>query len=154
MANENERGGRQPPPRRVPIFFYGLFMDAELLRRQGVEPVDPRRAEVRGMALRLGARATLVPSAAGTCHGVLMDLTHDEIHRLYSEPSVAMYRPEAVSARLPDGAMLPAICFNLPTVPEPGEGNRDYARRLAAVGRKVGLPADYLAELERHAAGA
>lgn len=133
--------------RRVAVFFYGLFMDADLLRQQGMEPAAPRRAEVRGMALRIGSRATLVLSADSTAHGIVMDLTHQEIDRLYSDSSVAAYRPEAVLARLADESVA-ALCFNLPQPPAAHETNRDYARKLAEIGRKVGLPPAYVASLE------
>ncbi len=148
MEGEDAHCAIDAPPRRVPIFFYGLFMDAEILRRQGVAPSHPRRAEVRGMVLRIGKRATLVPSVSGTAHGVLMDLTHDDIHRLYAEESVALYRPEAVMARMADGTSIPALCFNLPAAPAPHEANPAYARRLGEIGLRLGLPSDYLASLE------
>jgi hypothetical protein len=84
----------------IDIFFYGLFMDPELLRANGFQPANGRRACVSGMALRIGRRATLVPDPTGTVHGFVFGLTHQEIDRLYQEPSVAIYRPEAVIARL------------------------------------------------------
>ena len=99
---------------RVDVFFYGLFMDAELLRAQGFDPREPRLASVSGMALRLGARATLVPAGGGRVHGMVMALTHGEIDRLYAEPSVAAYRAEPVVADLKDGGSVAALCFNLP----------------------------------------
>ena len=34
--------------RRVDAFFYGLFMDIELLRESGVLPANPRRARAVG----------------------------------------------------------------------------------------------------------
>jgi hypothetical protein len=56
------------------IFFYGLFMDATILRSKGFHPANERKACVRGMALRLGQRAALrraqrcsVSSGAGRC---------------------------------------------------------------------------------------
>jgi hypothetical protein len=45
--------------RRVSVFFYGLFMDPELLRGKGLQPENDRRACVRGMRLRIGKRAAL-----------------------------------------------------------------------------------------------
>jgi hypothetical protein len=45
--------------RRIRVFFYGPFMDEELLRAKGVQPANPRQACVRGFALRIGERATL-----------------------------------------------------------------------------------------------
>ncbi len=130
--------------RTIAIFFYGLFMDAASLRRQGLHPDDPRRAAVLGMALRIGQRATLVPSVGGTVHGMVMMLNHAEIDRLYSKASVALYRPEAILARLENGTSVPALCFTLPMPPEPSERNPDYERQLAALGHRLGLPAEYV----------
>ena len=132
---------KEERPRMVAVFFYGLFMDAELLRDQGLHPRDPHRAAVAGMELRIGRRATLVPNDAATAHGMVMTLSHAEIDRLYSEPSVASYRPEAVLSRLEDGSSLPALCFNLPIPPKSSERNPDYERQLAALGHRLGLPA-------------
>jgi hypothetical protein len=33
-------------PRRIEVFFYGLFMDADLLRAKGADPVNIRSASV------------------------------------------------------------------------------------------------------------
>ncbi len=134
--------------RHLNVFFYGLFMDEALLRAQGYSPVNPRRAQFKGMALRIGARATLVVDVGATAHGIVMELTHDEIDRLYSEPSVAMYRPEAVLAECVDGSRVAALCFNLPTPPRPDEANPDYAAKLREVGRRLGLPSDYVASIK------
>lgn len=130
--------------RRINVFFYGLFMDADALRAKGVEPHHPRRVCVPGFALRIGHRATLVPDADGCVYGVLMQLSHEEIERLYSEPSVRMYRPEAVIAELDDASRIPALCFNLPVPPEASEANEEYAQRLRDLARRLGLPADYV----------
>ncbi len=131
-------------PRRVSVFFYGLFMDAEALRARGVDPVNPRRGSVPGFALRVGERATLVPDPGGRAHGVLVDLSHDEIDRLYAESSVRVYRPEAVIAELDNAVRVPALCFNLPVPPRPGEANEEYARTLRDLARRLGLPAEYV----------
>jgi hypothetical protein len=45
----------------IGVFFYGLFMDADLLRARGAVPTDVQHASIRGFSLRIGARATLVP---------------------------------------------------------------------------------------------
>jgi hypothetical protein len=130
--------------RRVDVFFYGLFMDADALRVKGLEPVDIRRASVQGMALRLGDSATLIPAAAGSVHGMLMALSHAELDRLYAEASVSAYRAEPILAKLTDGSSVPALCFNLPTPPQTDQGNPDYATRLKAVARRLRLPESYV----------
>ena len=130
--------------RRIAVFFYGLFMDATELTTKGVFPLNIRRSSLPGFALRIGQRATLVPEPVNRVHGMLMDLTHGEIDMLYAEPSVAMYRPEAVLCELLDGSIAPALCFNLPVPPALGESNPQYAEKLRNLARRLQLPNDYV----------
>ena len=132
--------------RRVDVFFYGLFMDESLLRAQGLEPQGVERATVEGFALQIGQRATLVPSADRTVQGVMFSLTLAELNKLYSDPSVAAYRPHAVLARLADGQSVPALCYSLPN-PLPSEPNPEYVSKLRAIAEKVRLPRDYIDSL-------
>jgi hypothetical protein len=134
--------------RRIDVFFYGLFMDEALLREKGVDPQDRRIAGIDGYSLRIGNRATLVPCAGHSVHGVLYALIHAEIDALYAEPSVSAYRPEAVAARAADGRLVPALCFNLPQAPSAAEANPQYAARLKDLARRIGLPASYVASIE------
>jgi hypothetical protein len=131
--------------RRIDVFFYGLFMDAEALRANGFHPVNSRQAFVAGMALQIGRRATLTPDPSGCVHGFVIGLSHQEVERLYAEPSVAAYRPEAVMAQLVDRSSVPALCFNLPPSDAPVEANPEYAEKLRVVASRLGLPADYIA---------
>jgi Gamma-glutamyl cyclotransferase, AIG2-like len=133
--------------RPIDVFFYGLFMDPELLRGNGLTPINGRRARVSGMTLRIGSRATLVRNPAGAVHGFVYGLTHHEIEQLYREPSVAAYRPEAVIAELEDGSRIPALCFNLPQSSDSEPANPEYADKLRSVGSRFGLPTDYLASI-------
>ena len=134
--------------RRVDAFFYGLFMDADLLRSKGVTPRDPALATVAGFALRIGQRAALVPDPESQVHGVVMSLTLPELERLYAEPSVREYKPQAVLAELAGGGVTAALCYNLPTPPRSSERNQEYVTKLRAVGEKVGLPEGYLSSLQ------
>jgi hypothetical protein len=130
--------------RRISVFFYGLFMDVDALRAKGVHPVNPRLGSLQGFSLRIGERATLVPEPGGRVYGILMELSHDEIERLYADPGVRAYRPEAVIAELDDGTRIPALCFNLPVRPRPDQSNAEYARKLRDLARRLGLPSGYV----------
>lgn len=134
--------------RRADVFFYGLFMDEDLLRAKGLKPERVERAVVDGLALRIGQRAALVPTPGARVHGVVMSLTLAELDALYSEPSVQAYKPQAVLAHLASGGAIAALCYNLPQPPSPTERNPEYATRLRAVAQKVGLPPDYVASLQ------
>lgn len=134
--------------RRIDVFFYGLFMDDGLLREKGMNPLNRRKALVENFSLLIGARATLVPRAGQTVHGVLFSLTHAEVDALYAEASVSVYRPEAVSAQLTDGSIIPALCFNLPAPPAATERNPQYAAKLRELAGRIGLPASYVSSIE------
>ena len=134
--------------RSIDVFFYGLFMDDALLREKGINPGNRRIASVENFCLVIGARATLVPCANGTAHGVLFSLTHTEVDALYSEVSVSVYRPEAVSARLADGSTIPALCFNLPVPPAIEERNPQYVSKLRELADRIGLPPGYVSSIQ------
>lgn len=122
-------------------------MDEALLREKGVTPMNRRLAAAENFCLLIGARATLVPCANGMVHGVVFALTHSELDKLYSEESVSIYRPEAISVRLGDGSVIPALCFNLPSPPATEERNAQYASKLRALAERIGLPPDYVSSI-------
>jgi hypothetical protein len=128
-------------------FFYGLFMDADILRGGGIEPRDPRRGHVDDFALQIGERATLVPRAGGRSYGMVYLLTQDELDRLYCEPGLTEYQPETVLVSVGENTTIPARCYNLAVSPDASEApevNFDYAKRLKAVLKTLGFPDDYV----------
>lgn len=133
--------------RRIDIFFYGLFMDTKVLRESGVVPMNPRRAYVEGFALRIGQRATLVPSVRSRAYGMLFALTHSELSRLYAAPGLDVYRSEAVLAQPLDGEPTPALCYNLAQAPQEHERNPEYAARLQRALSDLDFPAEYVAAI-------
>jgi hypothetical protein len=144
MLNARQSGGEAGrTPRRVAVFFYGLFMDAELLLGKGVDPVIIGIASVPHLALRVGQRAAVVANAGATVHGLLMELTHGELDQLYSEPSVRQYRPEPVLALVDGHGFIPALCYNL-VEPPAEEPNQGYVAALRALATRLQLPADYI----------
>src|SRR5829696_5237808 len=122
-------------------------MDDALLREKGVSPGNRRMAFVENFSLVIGARATLVPCPGRTAHGVVFSLTHGEVDALYGEASVSVYRPEAVSAQLADGSVIPALCFNLPVTPSITERNPQYVSKLREVAERIGLPSSYVSSI-------
>lgn len=133
--------------RRIDTFFYGLFMDNDILRESKVIPVNTRRAYVDDFALRIGQRATLLPSVGGRAYGMLVALTHSELDQLYSAPGLDQYRPEAVLAQALEGEASPALCYNLREAPRPHERNPEYAARLRGILSKLDFPPEYVASI-------
>lgn len=125
------------------IFFYGLFMDQDILTQKGLNPSNPRKGYVAGFGLRIGKRATLVRAKEEKAHGIVMRLSDEESTALYSEESVADYIPEQVVVTLSSGDHLLATCYNLPQHLRSGS-NLAYAKSLVQVAIKCGLPQGYV----------
>ena len=133
--------------RRIDVFFYGLFMDEDVLRAKGVMAMDVRHAFVSGFQLRIGNRATLVPTQSARVFGRVALLSHTELEQLYSEPGLQAYRPEAVLAQLANGETVAALCFNLVEPPSLQERNPEYAARLRALAQRLDFPSEYVASI-------
>jgi hypothetical protein len=134
--------------RQIDGFFYGLFMDVEVLRQAGTRPSNCRRAYVADFALRIGQRATLVPSPGDRAYGMLISLTHADLERLYGTPGLEAYRPEAVVAHSLEGEAVPALCYNLVEAPGPHERNPEYAMRLRRLLESLRFPIEYAASVK------
>jgi hypothetical protein len=134
--------------RKIDVFFYGLFMDDQLLLSKGVAPSNIRSASLSGFQLRIGKRATLVPAESARVYGIVMSLTQADIQQLYSDPSVQAYRPEAVTIRLSDNTELAALCFNLIEPPAADEHNAEYASRLRSLAERLQFPAEYISSIQ------
>lgn len=130
------------------IFFYGLFMDQDVLAQKGLKPSNPRKGYVAGWGLRIGNRATLVRADAEKAYGMVMQLSDEEAAVLYSEESVSDYIPEHVVVTLTSGEQLTATCYNLPEHLRSGR-NAAYAQALAHVAIKCGLPEGYADAIRR-----
>jgi len=129
-------------------FFYGLFMDGDILKSSGVCATNPRRAYVDGYALRIGKRATLVASAGDRAYGVVFSLTDDEFARLYGAPGLEEYQPQTIRVQILQGDVVLAACYNLREAPKRGEANDEYAARLREVLRKLDFPVEYVDSIQ------
>lgn len=126
------------------VFFYGLFMDPDLLRGKGLHPTPVGPAELPDFRLFIGDRASLIPSPGSTAYGMLIELPDDELATLYAAPDVASYRPEFVDAiLLEDRSIQTSLCYNLPADQLGAGTNVAYAERLATLLIELGLPGSY-----------
>ena len=133
--------------RRIDIFFYGLFMDSDVLQEYHINVINSRQAYVQDYALMIGHRATLVLAPGARAYGMVMSLMHEEIDKLYANPGLEDYRPEAMLVRLLEGQIVPALCYNLLKAPTLEEANAEYAERLRELLSKLNFPAGYIASI-------
>ncbi len=131
----------------IEIFFYGLFMDIDLLSRNRLDPKNPRQGYLQNYALKIGNRASLIPSKGDRSYGLLISVNGDRIHKLYAEPSVADYIPEEVEIHLENNETVKAICYNLPLELLTGT-NESYAKSLFNLAKGLGFPVEYLEKIQ------
>ena len=129
------------------VFFYGHFMDRDLLVAKGLTPGDARLASLPGYELRIGPRAAVVPRPGARVHGTVMHLRLDELAALYAEPGVRDYAPIPVVVELDDGRSIDVNVYNLAEPPDPAQRDDAYVVEWLRIARKVGLPATYIAEI-------
>lgn len=136
------------------VFFYGLYMDPEILRAKSVEPRNPRLGYAAGYTLRIGNMATLLrdtdPSARA--FGLVYALTHAELSMLYDQAGLDMYIAEALLVTLctadglDSGTSLPSLCCNLLEPPADHESNPAYQARLLQCMLRLGVPSVGISE--------
>jgi hypothetical protein len=132
----------------VKVFFYGLFMDVNLLKTKGIRPAEVSVGLVDGYGLRIGERATLVRRPDGRAYGAMMNISPGEATDLYAEDSVADYLPEPITVELMDGTQVEATCYNLPSDQVTG-ANKGYAESLLEVATTLGFPDSYLDQIRQ-----
>jgi len=122
------------------VFFYGLYMDPEILRLKGVKPRNPRIATVSDYSLRIVKMTTLLRAEGFNVNGIVYSLTHSEIEILYSKSGLDMYVPEAILSILSTGEIVAALICNLLVPPDEDENNSDYRNKLLACMKKLNVP--------------
>jgi len=132
----------------ITVFFYGLFMDENLLKTKGLDPSGIEKAWIEGFGLRIGERASLVKSKTERAYGLIMLMSHKELKELYSEKSVSDYVPENVTATTSNNKELIATTYNLPAEKLAGQ-NVQYAASLAKLVKNLGFPSEYIEEIEK-----
>jgi len=131
------------PKRLHHVFFYGLYMDPEILQSKNVNPRNPHHAIIRDYELRIGKQATLLRAPGKRAYGIVYSLTQDELYNLYTGAGLTDYRAEALLADIGDNESIekiPVLCFNLLTPPAEDESNETYATKLKTAMEKLGVP--------------
>ena len=129
------------------VFFYGLFMDKDLLKGKGINPHNIKRAFLKGYQLKIGERATLVPDKEACSYGIVMELDINELHNLYGSDGVEDYVPQTVQVYTIVGEPIEAVSYILPMEKISGS-NSEYAIKLAKLAKKLELPDYYIDEIE------
>ncbi len=128
--------------RKVPVFFYGSFINLDVLMEVDLVPDGYRLARLLGWDLRIAPLATLEPKDTAAVYGIVVESTHAELERLYAQDWVGAYLPEAVLIDI-DGEFLPALTY-IKWDYESGSAAPDYVERIAGPAEKLDFPQWYV----------
>ena len=140
---------------RVWVFFYGTFMSPGVLNEYGVTPGRIVPARLNGFDLSIRPRGNLVRSDRSCAYGVIAEVTHEDLGRLYldlEERFGLKYLPEPVLAEALDGTVRPVLCYIAPHM-EDGQATSEYVGQLAEAVRSANLPEWYAEFIESFGPG-
>jgi hypothetical protein len=135
---------------RVWVFFYGSYMNFDVLKEVNLVPERWEVAKVSGFDIVIQPRANLVRSDRHCVYGILATATHAELDRLYAHAKGVLgetYLPEAVLAETLGGIWRPALCYIAPSM-EAMPAADDYVERIVKPAREHKFPAWYIERLE------
>jgi AIG2-like family len=134
--------------KKVQVFFYGSFIDREILARVDYRPDKWQVARLDGFDIALRPLATLEPSDRDCVYGILAAATHAALGRLYGEEWVHAYLPRAVVVTTPDGALHSALCY-IATSRTGDAPFHNYLDHILSPARELGFPQWYVERLQR-----
>jgi len=141
---------------RVWTFFYGSYINLDVLKEVDLVPERVERATLAGFDIRIAPRANLIRSETHSVYGILATATHAELARLYVHSKDVLgetYLPEAVLARTSAGDYRPTLCYISPEMaPRPAEAA--YVNRIVVAARQFQFADEYIARLLAFAPGA
>ena len=132
---------------KVWVFFYGSFINRDVLKQAGYVPDRFEVARLNGFDIQIRPLANLVRSGRHCVYGIVAPATHEQLRRLYSQDWVGTYLPEAVLIQTEDGRLMPALCYIAPPAPA-APAAADYVERIAGPAREYGFPDWYVARLQ------
>jgi hypothetical protein len=134
---------------KVWVFFYGSYMNFDVLREVHIVPDEWRVARLDGFDIRIEPRANLARSDQHCVFGIVSIATHAELNRLYAHAQHVLgelYLPEAVLVQT-GGLWRPALCYICPAM-DPRPPDSAYVERVLKPARQFGFPPWYVSRLE------
>ncbi|HEX8174660.1 MAG TPA: gamma-glutamylcyclotransferase family protein [Pyrinomonadaceae bacterium] len=135
---------------RVWVFFYGSYMNFDVLKDVNLVPEQWEAARVNGYDIVIQPRANLVRSDRQCVYGILVTATHVELSRLYAHAQDVLgetYLPEPLLAETLSGTWRPALCYIAPSMEAKPAAN-DYVGRIVKAAREFNFPEWYIERLE------
>ncbi len=135
---------------RVPVFFYGSYMDPAVLAEVDLRPERFEVARLDNHEIEIRPLANLRRASGRSVYGLLTWATHAELERLYAHARDVLggrYLPFPVVVETAAGQHEPALCYMATSLP-PRSPERAYVERILAPAREFRFPGWYVERLE------
>jgi len=129
------------------VFFYGSFINLNVLREYDIEPPMIDVGVLKGYDISVAPLATLVENPERSVYGIIVRVEHEKLDRLYGGDWVKHYTPEAVLVETSTGEEVPALCW-ISSLGEKAPAKGSYLDKMVKAGKKHGFPSDYIDRLE------
>jgi len=134
---------------KVFTFFYGSYLNPEVLKEVNIFLDKWEVAKLPGFDIIIKPYANLIKSSRDSVYGILTQLTHMELKRLYSHAENVfheLYEPEAVLIQTADDKWVTALCYICHNMNE-NNADKNYIDRIIQPAKEYGFPAWYLEKL-------
>jgi len=135
---------------KVWTFFYGSYMNLEVLKEVGLKPEQYEVAKLSGFDIEILPLANLVRSNKHCVYGIIASTTHEQLKLLYAHAQNVLggtYLPEAVLVETLDGKLKPVMCYISSTI-KPASAANDYIDKIVKAASEFKFPRWYINRLE------
>ena len=131
----------------VDVFFYGSYINFEVLAEVDIQRRSYLTARLPEYKLMIAPLANLVEDPAHVAFGIVTQLSHAELERLYTEHARnrlgGIYLPEAVLVHTDANKMMAALIYIAHEM-QPAPPDPDYVDRILRPAQNYGFPDHYL----------
>jgi hypothetical protein len=127
-------------------FFYGSYINFEVLKEVDLAPEHFAIARLNGYDIRIQPLANLVPSDQHCVYGITATATHAELDRLYTHAQDVLgsiFLPEAVIIQTQRGSLRPVLCY-IGHEMDPAPATNDYIDGIVNPAHAYGFPKWYI----------
>lgn len=136
--------------KRVKVFFYGSYMNLEVLKGIGLRPKGVKTAILPGFTIQIQPLANIYRNPLDVVYGIVAELYHQELSSLYSHASGVLggdYHPQAVVVSTPSEEFVTAMCYIAHEMPV-RKATREYVEHIVGPAQGYLFPKWYMERLE------
>ena len=133
-------------------FFYGSWIDLNILREKGLYPEQFEVAKLMGFDIYIEPIANIFPKEGGIVYGILLGTTREKHQKILTAliqgTMGPQYLPEAVIVETLDSKLKPALCYRAP-IDERKPSQPEYIDPFVHSAKQWKFPLWYVEHLEK-----